>query len=67
MYKAIVLIATLCATLVAASQRDTRINNRFALTVSRREALRQKHGIGKYAPKRLTQEEGEETPTDSEN
>jgi len=63
MYKAVVLVATLCATLALASDRDTKINNRFALTVARRDALRQKHGLGVYAKKRLTQEDWE-TPGD---
>ena len=56
MYKAVVLVATLCASLALASDRDTRINNRFALTVARRDAFRQKHGLGAYAEKRLTQD-----------
>ena len=65
MYKAVVLVATLCATL-ALADRDTRINNRFALTVARRDALRQKHGLGVYAKKNLAQEEGDTTSTDGE-
>jgi hypothetical protein len=75
MYKAIVLVAALCATLVAASERDTKINNRFALTVARRDALRQKYNLGRYAKKtvRLSEDldgdgvEDEVTTTDSGN
>jgi hypothetical protein len=63
MFKAIVLVTTLCATLAAASERDTRINNRFALTVARRDALRQKYNLGEYAHERLAQDSTDSTST----
>ena len=72
MYKALVLVATICVSLVAANRRDSEINTRLALTVARRDALRREHGLGPYKNKnfRLTQEDGASTdgtdpPTDT--
>ncbi len=53
MYKAIVLVATLCASMVAATYEDVAIGTRFARAVASSEALRQKHQINSYRPYKL--------------
>ena len=70
MYKALVLVATICVSLVAANRRDSEINTRLALAVARRVPLQQKYGLGPFAPKsfRLSQDEngdGVEDTTDT--
>jgi hypothetical protein len=67
MFKSIALIATVCIGLVSASVRDvdTKINNRFALAMAKQEAIREKHGLGKYARPKLAQDtEATDTKTD---
>jgi type II secretory pathway pseudopilin PulG len=65
MYKAVILATALFVSLASASRHalQAKIDNRMALAMQSQDAIRRKHGLGKYAKKHLMQEDG--TTTDA--